>query len=224
MPMWPRRVIARPSSPSSLSPSPLSHRPSPSPACSLSLMEKGRSHYDVLGLPSTATLAEIRDAYRRLARKLHPDRSPGTTREFQEINEGEAPPRRRALRALPERGTAGRRGGRVQHMRCSATRRSAQSTTGGCATRYDVRSQVVNGAGAQATGHAVGAGTIQAMAGQARRAGVSTGNAATPPRPGPASRLTWTAAGQQTGHAAAGRLRSPCWRGTRSPTWLRSAR
>jgi curved DNA-binding protein CbpA len=47
-----------------------------------------KTHYEVLGLPPTATLAEVRAAYRRLARQLHPDKSPGTTREFQEVSQG----------------------------------------------------------------------------------------------------------------------------------------
>ena len=47
------------------------------------------THYERLGLARTATASEVREAYRRLARKLHPDKSPSTTEEFQQINEGE---------------------------------------------------------------------------------------------------------------------------------------
>lgn len=36
-----------------------------------------KSPYVVLGVPSTATAAEIQSAYRRLAKKLHPDLNPG---------------------------------------------------------------------------------------------------------------------------------------------------
>jgi hypothetical protein len=38
----------------------------------------GRSHYDVLGVPSDASAEAIRDSYRRLAREYHPDRTAGS--------------------------------------------------------------------------------------------------------------------------------------------------
>ncbi len=47
-----------------------------------------RDPYEVLGIPKTATEAEIKRAYRRLARKHHPDVNPGDTsaqKKFQEI-------------------------------------------------------------------------------------------------------------------------------------------
>ncbi len=37
-----------------------------------------RSHYDVLGVPTTASASSIRESYRRLAREYHPDRAFGS--------------------------------------------------------------------------------------------------------------------------------------------------
>ena len=53
---------------------------------------KFRDYYEVLGLPRAASAAEIKRAYRQLARKHHPDLQPGAEREkaaerFKEINE-----------------------------------------------------------------------------------------------------------------------------------------
>jgi curved DNA-binding protein CbpA len=47
-------------------------------------------YYDILGLTSDATLADVKKAYRKLARQHHPDRNsadPGAIDRFRRITE-----------------------------------------------------------------------------------------------------------------------------------------
>ena len=50
----------------------------------------GKDYYNILGVRRNATEQEIKQAYRRLARKFHPDVNPGNKNaeaRFKEINE-----------------------------------------------------------------------------------------------------------------------------------------
>lgn len=53
-------------------------------------MAQAKNYYEVIGVARDATAEEIRSAYRRLAKRYHPDAHPGDReceRRFREINE-----------------------------------------------------------------------------------------------------------------------------------------
>ncbi|QIN84926.1 DnaJ domain-containing protein [Rubrobacter tropicus] len=62
-------------------------------------MAKTTNYYEVLGVPREASQAEIRNAYRNLAKELHPDHPGGSATEFSRLQEANAvlsdPDRRR---------------------------------------------------------------------------------------------------------------------------------
>ena len=53
------------------------------------MMSEKRDYYEVLGLSKGASEEEIKKAYRKMAKKYHPDinKEPGAEEKFKEINE-----------------------------------------------------------------------------------------------------------------------------------------
>ena len=47
-----------------------------------------RTYYDALELPVSASQDDIRESFRRLSRKYHPDRNPEAKGQFEKINVG----------------------------------------------------------------------------------------------------------------------------------------
>jgi len=56
--------------------------------CSITLVVAGRDFYNILGITKSATLHEVKKAYRRLAKELHPDKNKGdadASQKFQDL-------------------------------------------------------------------------------------------------------------------------------------------
>src|SRR4028118_2123206 len=66
-------------------------------------MAKTTNYYEVLGVRREASQAEIRNAYRNLAKTLHPDHPGGSAEKFSRIQEGHAAPRDPGPPAGPRR-------------------------------------------------------------------------------------------------------------------------
>ena len=97
-------------------------------------------YYQVLGVPKTATEKEIKDAYRKLARKHHPDLNPNdpeANKKFQQLNEANEvlsdPEKRKKYDKYGENWQRGEEYEQYQQQQ----RQNQQSYTGGQASSFE---------------------------------------------------------------------------------------
>ncbi len=105
-----------------------------------------KDFYAILGVPADADAAAIKKAYRKLARKLHPDQNPGDTgseKRFKEIGEAYA-----VLSAPEER----KQYDAIRSMSRGGARFTSGGPEGGGAGFEDVFSNLFGGAGSGAGG------------------------------------------------------------------------
>ncbi len=87
--------------------------------------DPNQDHYDVLGLPPTATTGEVKKAYRKLSMRFHPDRVPqadGTANRFMEISGAYHAIMLKSSTPLPARTTPWRKIHKSPHAKRAAKR------------------------------------------------------------------------------------------------------
>lgn len=99
-----------------------------------------KNPYDVLGIPSTATIDEVKDAYRNMAKKYHPDNYTNSplqeqaSRKMQEINEAYD-------NIILMRGSAGQQSSNQSYRSTDSTGYNAPGST----DFYDIRIKINQG-------------------------------------------------------------------------------
>lgn len=110
-----------------------------------------RSHYEVLGLEKSCTMEDIKKAYRKLARELHPDRSTDkdANTKFQELSEAYevlSNPQKRKAYDFQQSGGFGKSSG-PRIFRFSSTTTGANSSGAGIDPSVFIRNMFVGGFG-----------------------------------------------------------------------------
>ncbi|KAL4399628.1 DnaJ-related protein Scj1 [Malassezia pachydermatis] len=105
--------------------------------CILPLVCAARDYYEVLGIGRRASEREIKSAYRKLARHMHPDKHPDKAEEFMEVTEAYQTLSDKELRSIYDRYGAD-----------AAKQRQAQKDNGHSGDPFDVFRQFFGGGAA----------------------------------------------------------------------------